>query len=1516
MIGRIARVLTLAAAAAMGLIWLGDRLAAQSAPTACGTDMRVQVIAATGRETDLQAIRDALDYLGTPYDLYVATDHPGGLTPNRLSIGCRAFYQGVILTSNKLEYAAQDGHSASALTPAEFLTLSNYEATFGIRQVTWYTYPTADLGFNDPERASGDPLTALTTAAGTQVFTSLNPSAAGFPIQSSWTYLTTPLDASTTPLLTDADGHALAAIHVYPDGRENLAMTFDSNPNAIQALLLSYGVVNWVTNGLFIGERHTNISPQVDDLFIDDPQWRDWTPCGTDVDHTGVNARITGADLTAVSNWQTGVRSHAISRDVRLTMAFNGVGASGSYPQDTLVASVPALQNSFFWVSHTYTHANLDAVSYAEAGSQIAQNSTTATLLGLTAYSPLSLVQPDASGLANPNFLLAARDAGVRYLLSDTSKPGQGNPSPNVGRWNTLAPEIFVIPRLPNNLFFNVTTPPDWVAEYNCHYSSFWGRGLNYQEILDHESDQLLAYLLRGNLDPWMFHQSNLTAYDGVHTLLTDLLDRTLAKFSSYVTLPLVSPTLEALGARMADRTTLRTSGISATIQPGVGLVLSSPVDVTVPITGLHLAGAEQYGGQWISWVTLRAHETVVEPLTTVEVTTASVGAALNVASDPAVALTFDEIPFQAADGLTFGGVTFGFTVGSIPSSDAHYNSTDGPEPGTTSYLDNHVLEGSAFGVLTLDFGQPVNVLGFGVAMDTDSVVPAGVTVQLFRPAGPPITVVMDVAPVLRFSEARFAYAGESINRAVLSFDATTGTCASEGNPNGRCAGGRFGIDNLNAMSVDPPAANAGAPQIVASSASVTLTGTASDPNVPARSLTYAWAQTDGPPVSLTGADSLTATFTAPTLSVGMTTQILTFTLTVNNGVLSTHTSTTVKVDPPVGPPTASAGAPQTVASGAAVTLIGAASDPNVPARPLAYMWVQTAGPLVGLTDATTLTPHFTAPTFFGDAPVTLRFALTVNNSALMTTVNTSVDVEPSLRPPTVVQTVYSDGKGARTTPGFSVGAGDLLVAFVSSDGPGELQSASVSGGGLTWTLVQRVNAQYGTSEIWAARATTPLTNVSVSSTQAIQQTGTIVYYQSLTVMTFVGAGGIGAKAAAGAPSGAPTVSLTTTKDQSLVYVVGNDWDNGIARVLGTDQQMVHQYLKWSTHWVQTLAAGAIARAGSSVRLYDTDPTTDHWNFAAVEIIGSAQPPFAEPNVSAGLPQTVASGSTVTLTGTASDPNIPPRPLTYAWTQTGGPAVTLMNATTPAASFTAPTLAAGATPLTLGFTLTVSNGPLATPATTSVVVTPPLKSTTVTQTVFSDGKGKRTTSAFNVNAGDLLVAFVSSDGPAQSQSATVSGGGLTWTLAHRVNVQPGTSEIWTATAAAPLANVTVSSKQAIQQTGTIVYYQSLTVMTFAGASGLGARAAAGGTSGAPTVSLTTTKDGSLVYAVGNDWDQPIARTLGAGQKMVHQYLAWTTHWVQTLAAGAVATAGSPVRLYDTDPSTDHWNFAAVEITVQ
>ncbi len=67
--------------------------------------------------------------------------------------------------------------------------------------------------------------------------------------------------------------------------------------------------------------------------------------------------------------------------------------------------------------------------------------------------------------------------------------------------------------------------------------------------------------------------------------------------------------------------------------------------------------------------------------------------------------------------------------------------------------------------------------------------------------------------------------------------------------------------------------------------------------------------------------------------------------------------------------------------------------------------------------------------------------------------------------------------------------------------------------------------------------------------------------------------------------------------------------------------------------------------------------------------------------------------------------------------------------------------------------------------------------------------------------------------------------------------------------------------------------QSLTVVAFTGASGIGASNTASGASGAPTVSLAAQAAGSAFYAIGNDFDCAVARTIPAGQVKVHEFLS-------------------------------------------
>jgi hypothetical protein len=209
--------------------------------------------------------------------------------------------------------------------------------------------------------------------------------------------------------------------------------------------------------------------------------------------------------------------------------------------------------------------------------------------------------------------------------------------------------------------------------------------------------------------------------------------------------------------------------------------------------------------------------------------------------------------------------------------------------------------------------------------------------------------------------------------------------------------------------------------------------------------------------------------------------------------------------------------------------------------------------------------------------------------------------------------TRFVDGRGTVTTPVFSTALpGELLVAFVASDGPSGTQTATVSGAGLTWTLAKRANGQLGTSEVWTARASSLLLNAQVTSTPAAGG-----FDQSLTVVSFAGAAGIGATAGGSAGTGAPSVSLATTADGSWVHAVGNDWDSATARTLASNQQLVHQWVDTDvgdTFWSERITAPTRG-VGVSVPIGATAPTNDRWNLAAVEV-KPATAPAAGPTIS------------------------------------------------------------------------------------------------------------------------------------------------------------------------------------------------------------------------------------------------------------------------------------------------------------
>jgi hypothetical protein len=233
-------------------------------------------------------------------------------------------------------------------------------------------------------------------------------------------------------------------------------------------------------------------------------------------------------------------------------------------------------------------------------------------------------------------------------------------------------------------------------------------------------------------------------------------------------------------------------------------------------------------------------------------------------------------------------------------------------------------------------------------------------------------------------------------------------------------------------------------------------------------------------------------------------------------------------------------------------------------------------------------------------------------------------------------------------------------------------------------------------------------------------------------------------------------------------------------------------------------------------------------------------------------------------------------------------------------------------PITVGLP-----SPSATPAPTPTTSTPPAPSGVVVDRVVSSNNQGTFTALVSpllstTSANELILAFVSSDGPGNGvQSAgSVSGGGLSWSLAARANTVTGTAEVWQAYATAPLTGASV-----VATLGSSGRSGCITLAAFRGAApAVGATAVAGAASGAPQVSVTPTKAGSLLWAVGQDPDRAAPRTPLGGQSVVHESFGLPgggTAWVQ--ATGPVAAANSPITMGDSAPAIDRWDLAAVEI---
>jgi chitinase len=172
-----------------------------------------------------------------------------------------------------------------------------------------------------------------------------------------------------------------------------------------------------------------------------------------------------------------------------------------------------------------------------------------------------------------------------------------------------------------------------------------------------------------------------------------------------------------------------------------------------------------------------------------------------------------------------------------------------------------------------------------------------------------------------------------------------------------------------------PPVVKVNPDQVVDEGSTVSLTGTATDPdNDP---LTLAWGQYSGPNIQLSSNSNTDTSFTAPSVPAGSTAVML-FVFTADDGhggKAAAMTKVTVKSthqDPTVTCQDAA------VNSNSLVRLPVSVANPS--GDTISYYWRQVSGTPVKLSSSTDMSPSFVAPTPNGPSG-TLQFTLDVTDN-------------------------------------------------------------------------------------------------------------------------------------------------------------------------------------------------------------------------------------------------------------------------------------------------------------------------------------------------------------------------------------------------------------------------------------------------------------------------------------------------------------------------------------------------------
>ncbi|MCK8432230.1 hypothetical protein G3I77_04060 [Streptomyces sp. D2-8] len=619
---------------AAGMITAGAAAPGAAAATEPRIDLKVLVV--DNGDSPVKAVTAQLKSTGIPYTTIDLNDSgrpriTASFLSDTVSGRPRAKYQGVVLP-NEAPFGAGS---------AEQTALETYERTYGIPQVDAYTWAHPDVGLDYTSEGGWagtlDGREASVTAAGKAGWFGYLDGAFRFEdnapaVQESYGYAARPRPGFTSyvdiPVPGGTGRGSLVGEYAH-DGRRELVVTFNYNNSQQQFRLLARGIVEWLTQGVHLGQTRNSFAVHVDDVFAPDSRWdteRNCTPGDFDCaggDGEGTTPiRMTADDAAYAAQWQ---REHGFTMD----MVFNaGSGEEWKTEHggtDALAARLLADKAQYRWVNHTYTHPFLGCVqdtssvpwscaknadgstkymSRSEIAAQIRDNHNWAVNKGLP-VDRTELVTGEHSGLKtlpqqpndNPNLAGALADTGVKWIASDNSREPEQRA---VGK-------ALTVPRHPMNVYYNVGTAAEMADEYNWVYTSRADGGSGVCEdnptstcldepldpatgyaghIVPQEARIALGHVLAGDPRPHYAHQSNLAE----DRLLYPVVEKVLADYRALFTdgTPLENPRQSAIGTevqrRAAWQTALANNRVTA-YRIGNTVTVTAPSGTQIPVT-------------------------------------------------------------------------------------------------------------------------------------------------------------------------------------------------------------------------------------------------------------------------------------------------------------------------------------------------------------------------------------------------------------------------------------------------------------------------------------------------------------------------------------------------------------------------------------------------------------------------------------------------------------------------------------------------------------------------------------------------------------------------------------------------------------------------------------------------------------------------------------------------------------------------------------------------------------------